>query len=77
MRLISAYVNLVAALAPNPRWRQIPMAKNKNNRDRKQQSERAQQSAEQSAVESRVKSAVEASPSDVARKHRERRFGHN
>ncbi|MFK0170055.1 hypothetical protein ACIQU5_14720 [Streptomyces sp. NPDC090306] len=53
------------------------MAKNKNNRDRKQQSERAQQSAEQSAVESRVKSAVEASPSDVARKHRERRFGHN
>lgn len=53
------------------------MAKNKNNRDRKHESERGQQAAEQSSAESRVKSAVEASPSDVARKHRERRFGHN
>jgi hypothetical protein len=53
------------------------MAKNKNNRDRKQQSERAQQSAEESSAEARVKSAVEASPSEVSHKHRERRFGHN
>ncbi|MFI9025991.1 hypothetical protein [Streptomyces sp. NPDC053560] len=57
------------------------MAKNKN-RDRSQksgaaQAERGQQQAQKSAMEAQAKSAVEATPGDVARKHRERRFGHN
>ncbi|MEV0599270.1 hypothetical protein AB0I82_08235 [Streptomyces sp. NPDC050315] len=57
------------------------MAKNKKTQDssRKaaEQAERGQQQAQQSAMEARAKSAVEANPGDVARKHRERRFGHN
>ncbi|WP_181138570.1 hypothetical protein [Streptomyces sp. Ru73] len=57
------------------------MAKNKN-RDRSQktaatQAERGQQQAEQSSMEAQSKSAAQATPGDVARKHRERRFGHN
>ncbi|MGI5468233.1 hypothetical protein [Streptomyces sp. CA-132043] len=56
------------------------MAKNKN-RDRNQkaaeQAERGQQQAQQSAMEAQSKSSAQANPGDVARKHRERRFGHN
>ncbi|MFD7668237.1 hypothetical protein [Streptomyces sp. NPDC059788] len=58
------------------------MAKNKN-RDRNQQqkgaqtTERNRQDAERSAMESQASAqSVEATPSDVARKH-QRRFGHN
>ncbi|MFI0257414.1 hypothetical protein ACH4OW_00010 [Streptomyces sp. NPDC017056] len=58
------------------------MAKNKN-RDRNQQSkgaqttERNRQDAERSAMEAQAPAqSIEASPSDVARKH-QRRFGHN
>ncbi|GHF31587.1 hypothetical protein GCM10010218_10500 [Streptomyces mashuensis] len=52
------------------------MAKNK---DRKQQKSSTQSSekARSSAMESQSKSAVQPTPGDVARKHRERRFGHN
>ncbi|MER7400580.1 hypothetical protein ABT381_34285 [Streptomyces sp. NPDC000151] len=57
------------------------MAKNKKSRDRSQksdgQAERGQQQAQQSAMEAQSKSAASANPGDVARKHRERRFGHN
>ncbi|MFC6062388.1 hypothetical protein [Streptomyces ochraceiscleroticus] len=57
------------------------MAKNKKSRDRSQkaaeQAERGQQQAQQSAMEAQARSAATATPGDVARKHRERRFGHN
>ncbi|WP_169314212.1 hypothetical protein [Streptomyces piniterrae] len=58
------------------------MAKNKN-RDRSQQqksapaAERGRQDAEKSAMEAHTQSAVSATPGDLARKGRERRFGHN
>ncbi|QNP73237.1 hypothetical protein IAG44_29885 [Streptomyces roseirectus] len=54
------------------------MAKHKK-QQRAQQSpaERGRQDAEQSAMEARSKSAAQATPMDMARKHRERRFGHN
>ncbi|MCH0539927.1 hypothetical protein I3F58_10200 [Streptomyces sp. MUM 203J] len=56
------------------------MAKNKK-QDRSQkgasQAEREAQQAKSASMEERAKSAVEATPGDVARKHRERRFGHN
>ncbi|MER5439555.1 hypothetical protein [Streptomyces sp. NPDC002790] len=58
------------------------MAKNRK-QNRHQQKAAAQEAAEpqeqarSSAMEAQAKSAVEATPSDVARKHRERRFGHN
>ncbi|WP_267241252.1 hypothetical protein [Streptomyces sp. PR69] len=58
------------------------MAKNKNKKQPQRstqasQAERGQQQAQQSSMEAQAKSAVEANPSDVARKHREKRFGHN
>lgn len=56
------------------------MAKNKNRKQPSQQRAAAQQGTEQaksSAMEAEAKSAAAANPGDVARKHRERRFGHN
>ncbi|WP_018533079.1 MULTISPECIES: hypothetical protein [unclassified Streptomyces] len=54
------------------------MAKNrKQNRNQQQKSAQAQEEARSSAMEAEAKSAVQATPGDVARKHRERRFGHN
>ncbi|MBO1333438.1 hypothetical protein [Streptomyces sp. VRA16 Mangrove soil] len=54
------------------------MAKNrKQNRNQQQKSAQAQEQARSSAMEAEAKSAVQATPGDVARKHRERRFGHN
>lgn len=41
------------------------------------QAERGQQQAQQSAMEAQAKSGAEPDPGAVARKHRERRFGHN
>ncbi|MCH0562796.1 MULTISPECIES: hypothetical protein [unclassified Streptomyces] len=54
------------------------MAKNKN-RDRKQpQSTRGQHAAEQAAMEpSAEHGAAPVTPGDVARKGRQKRFGHN
>ncbi|MEU9124706.1 hypothetical protein AB0C96_33470 [Streptomyces sp. NPDC048506] len=55
------------------------MAKNKN-RERNQksasQAERGQQDAQKSSMEAQAKSTG-ATPGDLARKNRERRFGHN
>ncbi|MFJ4712292.1 hypothetical protein [Streptomyces sp. NPDC088785] len=55
------------------------MAKNrKQNRNQQEKSAEAQdQQARSSAMEAEAKSAIQATPGDVARKHRERRFGHN
>ncbi|MDX3381281.1 hypothetical protein ACSCBZ_30565 [Streptomyces niveiscabiei] len=54
------------------------MAKHKKqNRAQASQAERGQQQAQQTAMEAEAKRATTASPMDMARKHRERRFGHN
>ncbi|HEY8984842.1 MAG TPA: hypothetical protein VIU15_35370 [Streptomyces sp.] len=55
------------------------MAKHKKQQRTAQQSpaERSQQQAQQSAMEAQSKNATQATPMDMARKHRERRFGHN
>ncbi|MGN9760372.1 MULTISPECIES: hypothetical protein [Streptomyces] len=54
------------------------MAKNKK-QDRKQpQSERGQQQAEHSSMESQAEQRItQATPGDMARKGRQKRFGHN
>ncbi|MFE0379650.1 hypothetical protein ACFW1M_29740 [Streptomyces inhibens] len=57
------------------------MAKDKKqNRSQQQKAsaaERSQQEAQKSSMEAQAKSAATGSPSDLARKNRERRFGHN
>ncbi|MEU3658979.1 hypothetical protein AB0E77_04320 [Streptomyces sp. NPDC032940] len=54
------------------------MAKNKNNRDRKQsQSARAPQSAESAVLDREEQHAPPLSPGDVASRKRQKRFGHN
>ncbi|MEV0487122.1 MULTISPECIES: hypothetical protein [Streptomyces] len=54
------------------------MAKNKH-RDRKQpQSERAEEQAKSSSMQDQAEQRIsQATPSDMARKGREKRFGHN
>ncbi|MFF4254648.1 hypothetical protein ACFY1L_25920 [Streptomyces sp. NPDC001663] len=55
------------------------MAKNKN-RERKQQPqpERAQQAAQHSSIESQTEQrASQVTPGDMARKGKQKRFGHN
>ncbi|PAZ15496.1 hypothetical protein CLM62_13895 [Streptomyces sp. SA15] len=54
------------------------MAKNKK-QDRKQpQSERGQQQAQQSSVETQAEHRpTQVTPGDIARKGRQKRFGHN
>lgn len=54
------------------------MAKNKN-RDRKQpQSERSQDAAQQTSMQTQAHDrATQVTPGDVARKGRQKRFGHN
>lgn len=91
MRSFPAYVNLIPTLAPGPVLgirpagrartpdrRQITMAKNKN-RDRKQpQSERSQEAAQQTSMQTQAhERATQVTPGDVARKGRQKRFGHN
>ncbi|MDT0615438.1 hypothetical protein [Streptomyces lancefieldiae] len=54
------------------------MAKNKNNRDRKQpQAERAQQSGESPVMRHEEQHAPQMTPGDVASRKRQKRFGHN
>ncbi len=54
------------------------MAKNKNNRDRKQpQSEHASQAARTSTLEPDEQQAPQVIPGDVATRKRQKRFGHN
>lgn len=79
MRLMSAYVNLVPALAPRSPTGGITMAKNKNRKpagpkNRAQQSEHPQRPAAEehdSAV-----SHIQGGPADGARK-KQKSFGHN
>jgi hypothetical protein len=54
------------------------MAKNKNRERKQPQSERAQQAAQQSSMDEQAESrAAQVSPGDVARKGRQKSFGHN
>ncbi|GGQ47520.1 MULTISPECIES: hypothetical protein [Streptomyces] len=54
------------------------MAKNKNNRDRKQsQSARAPQAAESAVLDREEQHAPPLSPGDAASRKRQKRFGHN
>lgn len=54
------------------------MAKNKNNRDRKQpQAERAPQTAESSVMDREEQHGPQLTPGDVASRKRQKRFGHN
>jgi hypothetical protein len=79
MRSLSAYVNLVPALAPRSPTGGITMAKNKN-RDRKQpRAERASQSSQTSTLEPQDEQRTsQATPGEItARKGRQKRFGHN
>ncbi|MFE1440687.1 hypothetical protein [Streptomyces sp. NPDC058739] len=54
------------------------MAKNKNRERKQPQSERMQQSAQQSSMEQQAEQRMaQVTPGDVARKGRQKRFGHN
>ncbi|MET9773821.1 hypothetical protein ABZ023_06065 [Streptomyces sp. NPDC006367] len=54
------------------------MAKNKNNRDRKQpQSARAPQAAEQAVLDRDEQHAPQLSSGDMPSRKRQKRFGHN
>jgi hypothetical protein len=54
------------------------MAKNKNRERRQPQSARAQQDAQQPSLETPAEHrAPQVTPGDMARKGREKRFGHN
>lgn len=79
MRLMSAYVNLVPALAPRSPTGGITMAKNKNRKqagpkNRAQESEHAQRPPAQEP-ESPV-SHIQGGPAEGARK-KQKSFGHN
>lgn len=79
MRLLPAYVNLVPALAPRfPLRRQITMAKNKKQNRKQPQSERGRQEDQHSSMEAQAEQrATQVTPGDVARKGRQKSFGHN
>lgn len=54
------------------------MAKNKNRERKQSQSERGHQTVQQPTVDTQPPShAPQATPGDMARKSREKRFGHN
>ncbi|WP_164873030.1 hypothetical protein [Streptomyces resistomycificus] len=54
------------------------MAKNKNRERKQSQSERGPQTARQSPMEPQVEPhATQVTPGDMARKGRQKRFGHN
>jgi hypothetical protein len=54
------------------------MAKNKNNRDRKQpQAERAPQTSESSVLGREEQHSPQPTPGEVASRKRQKRFGHN
>ncbi|WLW55769.1 hypothetical protein [Streptomyces sp. YU58] len=54
------------------------MAKNKNRERKQPQSERGQQQAERSSMEAQAEQRMtQVTPSDVARKGKQKRFGHN
>jgi hypothetical protein len=54
------------------------MAKNKKSERKQPQSERGQQAAQQSSMETQAEQrATQVTPGDMARKGRQKRFGHN
>jgi hypothetical protein len=54
------------------------MAKNKNRERKQPQSERSQQASQQSSMESQAEQrATQVTPGDMARKGKQKRFGHN
>ncbi|ANS64616.1 small hydrophilic protein [Streptomyces lincolnensis] len=54
------------------------MAKNKNRERKQPQSERGQQQAERSSTEAQAEQRMtQVTPSDIARKGKQKRFGHN
>ncbi|MEU6251762.1 hypothetical protein [Streptomyces sp. NPDC047043] len=54
------------------------MAKNKNRERKQPQSERAQQTAQHSSIESQAEQrSTPVTPGDMARKGKQKRFGHN
>ncbi|GAA3790726.1 hypothetical protein GCM10022403_026110 [Streptomyces coacervatus] len=54
------------------------MAKNKNRERKQPQSERGQQAAQQSSMESQAEHRTsQVTPGDMARKGKQKRFGHN
>ncbi|MER5192694.1 MULTISPECIES: hypothetical protein [Streptomyces] len=54
------------------------MAKNKKQERKQPQSERGRQAAQQSSMESQAEQRIaQVTPADVARKGRQKRFGHN
>ncbi|MFI9174461.1 hypothetical protein [Streptomyces lincolnensis] len=54
------------------------MAKNKNRERKQPQSERGQQQAERSSMEAQAEQRMtQVTPSDIARKGKQKRFGHN
>jgi hypothetical protein len=54
------------------------MAKNKNRDHKQPQSERSRQQAEQSSLEAQAQQRLSSvTPGDVARKAKQKRFGHN
>jgi hypothetical protein len=79
MRSLSAYVNLVAALAPKFPDGGTVMAKNKNNRDRKQSPSERTQQADRPAAQSRDEQLAPplANTDTAVRGKRQKRFGHN
>ncbi|MFF4831189.1 hypothetical protein [Streptomyces sp. NPDC001315] len=54
------------------------MAKNKNRERKQPQTERSQQAAQHSSMESQAdQRTTQVTPGDMARKGRQKRFGHN
>ncbi|MCD9874118.1 hypothetical protein [Streptomyces guryensis] len=54
------------------------MAKNKNRERKQPQTERAQQTPQHSSMESQAEQRLsQATPGDMARKGKQKRFGHN
>ncbi|CAM5267904.1 hypothetical protein SHIRM173S_07583 [Streptomyces hirsutus] len=78
MRWLFRHVSLVPALAPRSPTGGITMAKNKNRERKQPQTARAQQTAQHPSAEPQTEQhGPQITPGDVARKGREKRFGHN
>ncbi|MGW5969405.1 hypothetical protein [Streptomyces sp. NPDC055186] len=78
MRPSFGYVSLVPALAPRSPAGGITMAKNKNRERKQQPAGRSQQATQPAAAEPQTEQhGPQITPDDVARKGRQKRFGHN
>lgn len=78
MRRLFRHVSLVPVLAPRFPAGGITMAKNKNRERKQSQTARAPQPAQHPSAEPRTEQhGPQITPGDIARKGREKRFGHN